>query len=233
MFNGELRQMARRSVQVEKVREKTLYAAAELFLEKGYTETTTRGLAQKAGIDVSSMNRAFGCKENILCELVAYVLQGQFDAITALLKGVTDDRILFYAAETTMQLYMAESDESIRNLYLAAYSMPHSIDIIHRIITEKLEKIFKSHLPHLQTRDFYELEIASGGVMRSFMARPCDMYFTMERKVNRFLETTFRIYQVPDEKIREAIDFVQRFDFLQIAKSTINHMLKYLKESIE
>ena len=225
--------MARRSKQVEKVREKTLYTAAELFLEKGYTETTMRGLAQKAGVDVSGINRAFGCKENILCELVTYVLNGQFETMEALLQGVTDDPLLFYAAETTMQLYMAESGEQIRNLYLAAYSMPRSIDIIHRTITEKLEKIFKAHLPHLQTRDFYELEIASGGVMRSFMARPCDMYFTMERKVNRFLETTFRIYQVSNEKIQEAIDFVQQFDFPDIAKNTIDRMLQYLKESIE
>ena len=225
--------MARRSVQMEKVREKTLFAAAELFLEKGYTETTTRGIAQKAGIDVSSMNRAFGCKENILCELVSYVLNGQFETISVILKGVTDDRILFYATETTMQLYMAESDESIRNLYLAAYSMPHSIDIIHQTITEKLEWIFKAHLPHLITRDFYELEIASGGIMRSFMARPCDMYFTIDRKVKRFLETSFRIYQVPDAKIQEAIEFVQQVDFPAIAKSTVERMLHYLKESIE
>ena len=225
--------MARRSVQVEKVREKTLFAAAELFLEKGYTETTMRGLAQKAGVDVSSINRAFGCKENILCELVSYVLQAQFDTMTALLKDMTDDRILFYAAETTMQLYMAESDEAVRNLYLAAYSMPHSIDIIHRAITAKLEQIFHAHLPDLQTRDFYELEIASGGIMRSFMAKSCDMYFTIERKVNRFLETTFRIYQVPDAKIQEAMDFVQKFDFQSIAKNTIDSMLQYLKDSIE
>ena len=225
--------MARRSVQVEKVKEKILYTAAELFLEKGYTETTMRGLAQRSGVDVSSMNRAFGCKENILCELVTYVLLGQFDAMTALLKGVTDDRILFYAAETTMQLYMAESDKSIRNLYLAAYSLPNSINIIQQAITEKLEQIFETHLPHLMTRDFYELEIASSGVMRSFMARPCDMYFTMDRKVNRFLETTFRIYQVPDEKIQEAIEFVQQFNFPDIAKNTIDRMLQYLKESIE
>ena len=218
---------------MEKVREKTLFAAAELFLEKGYTKTTTRGIAQKAGIDVSSMNRAFGCKENILCELVSYVLNGQFETISVILKGVTDDRILFYATETTMQLYMAESDESIRNLYLAAYSMPHSIDIIHQTITEKLEWIFKAHLPHLITRDFYELEIASGGIMRSFMARPCDMYFTIDRKVKRFLETSFRIYQVPDAKIQEAIEFVQQFDFPAIAKSTVERMLHYLKESIE
>ena len=79
-------------MQAEKVREKTLYTAAELFLEKGYTETTMRGLAQKAGVDVSGINRAFGCKENILCELVTYVLNGQFETMKALLQGVTTIR---------------------------------------------------------------------------------------------------------------------------------------------
>lgn len=225
--------MAKKRAHVEKIREKTLFAAAELFLEKGYTETTTRGIAQKAGVDVSSMNRAFGCKENILCELVTYVLNGQFETTAKFLNGVTDDPLLFYAAETTMQLYMAESSEEIRNLYLAAYSMPHSLDIIQQLITAKLEQLFKAHLPHLNTTDFYELEIASGGIMRGFIARPCDMYFTIDRKVRRFLETTFRIYQVPDAKIEEAIDFVQKFDFQDIAVKTISHMLQYLKDSIE
>lgn len=225
--------MAKRRANVEKIREKTLFAAAELFLEKGYTETTTRGIAQKADVDVSSMNRAFGCKENILCELVTYVLNGQFETMTEILKDVTDDPLLFYAAETTMQLYMAESSEENRNLYLAAYSMPRTMDIIQLQITDKLEQIFKAHLPHLNTKDFYELEIASGGIMRSFMARPCDMYFTMDRKVRRFIETTFRVYQVPDAKIQEAVEFVQKFDFQEIAGKTISQMLQYLKDSIE
>ena len=61
------------------------------------------------------------------------------------------------------------------------------------------------------------------------MSVPCDMYFTMDRKVKRFLETTFLVYRVSDEKIREAIEFVSGFDFAVIAKNTIDNMLKYLE----
>lgn len=158
-----------------------------------------------------------------------FVLEGQFDAAAKMLDGVTDDPILFYAAETTLQLYMAESNENIRNLYAAAYSLPKTSEIIQRTITGKLEKLFGAYLPELETKDFYELEIASGGIMRSFMAKPSDMYFTMDRKVERFLRTTFLIYEMPKSKIDEAIAFVTRFDYPAIADKTVKSLLSYLE----
>lgn len=216
----------------ENIKSKTLHAATKLFLEKGYSIATTREIAKNAGVNVSAMNRTFGSKENILCELVSYVLEGQFEATEKMLKGVTGDSILFYAAETTLQLYMAESRESVRDLYAAAYSLPKTSEIIQLTITEKLKYIFHEHLPELDTKDFYELEIASGGIMRSFMTKPCNMYFTMERKVASFLKSTFLIYEVPKEKIQEAIAFVSQFDYQKIAQATIDSMLKYLEEKI-
>lgn len=213
----------------EEVKHKSIHAAAKLFLSKGYTNSTVRDIAAEAGVGLSAMIRACGSKEDILCELVSFVLEGQFEAAHKLLDGTTEDKILFYAAETTLQLYMAESSEHIREMYSVSYSLPKSSAIIYCAITEKLEHIFKEHLPHLETKDFYEYEIASAGIMRNFMSVPCDMYFTMERKVARFLETTFLVYRVPEEKIKEAIDFVSRFDYPTIAKTVVSNMLGYLE----
>lgn len=98
------------------------------------------------------------------------------------------------------------------------------MEIIQHTITGKLEEIFKSHFPHLETKDFFELEIASGGIMRGFMTVPCDMYFTTDCKVKRFLETTFKLYDVPQEKIQETVDFVSEFDFEVIAKKEVSDM---------
>lgn len=208
---------------------RVLHAAAILFLQKGYIQSSTREIADKAGVNVSMMNRMFGSKENILGDLVVHVLDGQFRATAKFLEGITEDPILFYAAETALQLHIAESGEHIRELYATAYSMPNTSDIIQRNITGKLEEIFREHLPDLKTKDFYELEIASGGIMRSFMARPCDIYFTMERKIRRFLETTFLVYRLPDEKINEAIVFVLQFDFAKMATDVIRTMLTGLE----
>ncbi len=213
----------------EEMKRKVLLTAAKTFMEKGYTETTLRGIAQKAGVNIGSLINLFNTKEDILSELVAFVLEEQFDKTSKLIGGMTKDKILFYAAETTLQLYMAESHESIRSLYAAAYSMPKSSAVIQSNITGKLEYIFKEHLPDLKTQDFYKLEIATGGIMRGFMTVPCNMWFTMEQKVEAFLETSLSIYRIGEEKIREAIEFVSRFDYPTIAQRTIDGLFAFLE----
>lgn len=207
-----------------------LFVSARLFLENGYTNTTVLEIADAAQINRGSLLNLFRNKEDILAALVEYVLEGQFSAAEEMLAGKTDDKILFYAAETTLQLYMAESSEYIRDLYNCAYSLPKSMNIIQHTITAKLENIFKDHLPNLESSDFYKLEIASGGVMRAFMAAPCTIWFPMEQKVEAFLQATFKIYDVPQEKIAESIAFVSQIDYKTVAKTTIDNMIDYLAE---
>ena len=101
-------------------RASVLYTSAKLFLEKGYAHSSVREIAKLADINVNTLVRDFGCKENILCELVIFASNGQFDVTKKLLAGITDDKILFYAAETTLQLYMTELNEPVRELYSTA-----------------------------------------------------------------------------------------------------------------
>lgn len=224
--------MNEKILEAEKTRSRLLHAAAKLFLTIGYEKATVIRIADEAKANRGSVVNFFKAKENIVAELVAYVLNGQFEATTKLIKEKTDDKILFYAAETTLQLYMAESSEHMREMYNVAYSLPHSSNIIYHTITAKLEDIFKDYLPNWETKDFYEREIASAGVMRNHMSVPCNIYFTMDRKIKSFLEATFLLYRVSDEKIQEAIEFVKQFDWKAIAHSVIDNMLSYLESKI-
>lgn len=210
----------------EELRRRILRISAKFFLERGYTSTTLKSIASAANISSGSLTNLFATKEDILCALVEQVINSQFAVTGRLLNGVTQDKMLFYAAETVLQLHIVEMNENLRDVYCAAYSLPKPSALLQQTITAKLEDIFREHLPQLQTRDFYKLEIASGGIMRGFMTIPCDMWFTMDQKIASFLETTFLIYRVPDEKIREAIRFVQQFDFPAIAQATIAGILK-------
>ena len=105
-----------------------LHTATVMFLETGYAQTTLRRVCDQSGLDLNAVTRAYGCKENVLLELVKRILKKQFATATALIEGMTDDPILFYAVETTLQLYIAESHEHIRELYAAAYSLPNTTD---------------------------------------------------------------------------------------------------------
>ena len=89
--------------QTIRIKTKVLYAAAKLIFQKGFVETTVKEIAKEAGISTSTMLYIHESKENILAALVRYILERQFSKTEELLKGVTDDRILFYATKTTLQ----------------------------------------------------------------------------------------------------------------------------------
>ena len=213
----------------EAVRSKVLHAAARLFLEKGYHKTTLRELASLSGVNYGSLAFVFKSKENILSDLVGLVLDFQFEFTSELLKGITDDKILFYAVETVLQLHLAESGEHIRELYTLSYSQHASSDVVYNKITQKLSEIFKDQYPHFTQREFYEKELASAGIMRNYMTRPCGAHFTMDRKVKAFLENTFLLYEIQRSKIMEATEFVSRFDFKILAGQVIDNLLSYLE----
>ena len=216
----------------EYVRGRALSASARLYLEKGFTRTTVKDIAAASGVGLPLIMRVMKSKEDILSELVEFVLESQFEATKEFLAGVEYDPWLFYAAETTLQLHMAESSEGVRDLYATAYSLPKTTSIIQNTITNKLAALFGAYHPNWTREDFYLREIASGGIMRDFMAHPCGDWLTMERKVAAFLETTFLVYCVPKEKIQEAIRFVAQFSYPQLARSTIQTMLERLEQTM-
>lgn len=206
-----------------------LKSASKLFIEKGYSETRIRDIAVDAKVQYSEVFRLFNDKDTILSELVGLVIDFQFLTTEKILKNITSSSLYKYAFETVLQLYVAESIEHIREMYAESYSLPHSSKVIYRTITSKLEEVFKSYLPTYDTKDFYELEIAAAGIMRGFITVPCDMYFTIERKTRRFLETTFKLYEVPSTTTEEVIEFLKQFNFQDIANELLKNLHNYLK----
>ena len=180
--------------------QKMLRAAVKLFLEKGYEGTTTAEIARAAGMTPSSFFRAFPSKEALLLELDKRMFSGQF--ALAEQHSAAQDPVLLYAVETAIQLHIAELTEPLRELYVTAYTLPSTSAYLYRSTAKRLEGIFGDYLPDAEAKDFYEMEIASTGMMRSFMAVPCDVYFTVERKIARFLECALKLCNVPPERRR-------------------------------
>lgn len=207
-----------------------LHSASKLFIDRGYQATRIKDIAIDAGVSYNDVFRMFGDKDTILSELVGLVLQFQFETSERVLKEKTENKLFIYAFETVLQLHIAELAEHIREMYIVSYSLPHSIKTIYNTVTYKLEEVFKKYLPHLETKDFYELEIASANIMRGYISEPCNLYFTMDRKVRRYIETNFKIYDVKQQEIEEVLEFLKQFDFNELAKEVLNNLFTYLEQ---
>lgn len=213
-------------------RNKILRSAVKLFLEGGYEKTTTANIAQAAGMAPSSFFAAFENKEALLYTLTESMFESQFDNAEKLI-GSSEDPLLVYAVETALQMYITELSEPLRELYVMAYSLPTTSEYIYQNTAKKVGTLFKDYVPGAQEKDFYEMDIASAGVMRGFMAKHCDLYFTIDQKLKRFLGCCFTLYHVPQEKQDEVIGAVLAMELKPIAEKIIADTVARAEQGFE
>lgn len=123
---------------------------------------------------------------------------------------------------------LTELSENLRDIYVEAYTFPATAEIIHRSTTAELQAAFSAYLPGCAECDFYEMELGTAGMMRGYMARRCDPYFTLERKIRRFLSMSLSALQVPAQEREQVIAFVAEIDMLAEARKVVDAVLASL-----
>lgn len=207
-------------VSMYEMRAMVLREAVTLLLEQGYTKTTIAQIAEKLNRTKSAVLRVYKDKEAILFALVTHMFGSQFSNVRELL-GTDADPLLVYGVETALQLHICELSESLRDIYVNAYTLPSTAEYIYQQTSEELRKIFAPYMPRASESDFYEIEIASASVMRGYMTRRCDMYFPIAKKLRVFLSCELKIYDVPADKREAVIKQVLEMDMETMAKNTI------------
>ena len=207
-----------------------LSVCVKLFIEKGYHKTTLAEILSRSGTTSSTFQNIFRSKDGVLLDLTEFMFENQFDFANKIIDktGAAASAVMLYATETAIQLTIAELNENLREIYIEAYTYKETAEYIHRQTSKKLYEIFGSYLPNYSESDFYELEIGSAGIMRGYMARPCDIYFTLEKKLERFLTMSMSAYSIPNEERQAALNYIMNIDI----KNTANMVMQYLFKSL-
>ena len=213
-------------------RNKMINAGIMLFLKNGYEKTSTSQIAKEAGMSQASFFAAFSNKEALLLTLVEEMFESQFRRTESAV-GKYKDPLLLYALETSIQMTIAETSEPLRELYVAAYTLPTTSEYIYKMTAKKLAAIFGEYMPKAKEKDFYELDIASAGITRGFMAKECNIYFTMEQKLRRYLSCCMKIYNVPEEKANAAIEAALSMDLRSFAEEAVAEAVAKGKKGFE
>ena len=213
-------------------KKRILTACVRLFLEKGYKGTTIAEILREADVSASTFQNIFHAKDGVLVELVEFMFSNQF-LMARQMAGETLPPVYVYAAETAIQLTLTELNENLREIYLEAYTQPETVEYIHQNTSTELYRIFSSYLPGYTESDFYELEIGSAGIMRGYMARKCDKYFTLERKLRRFLVMSLSAYKVPEEEQERVLAFVAGLDVRKRAEQVMHQLFAALAMRFE
>lgn len=212
-------------------RNKMLLAAIQLFLEQGYEKTTTAQISRAAGMSPTSFFAAFENKEALLLKLTQIMFENQFEKARSFAEN--HEPLMVYCLETALQKNITELSESLREIYVMAYTLPSTSEYIYRSTAIQIKNIFAAYMPDAEDKDFYEMDIASGSITRGFMAKPCDMYFTLDRKLRRYLDCCLKLYNVPTEKRNSLIEAVLAVDLNSVAAKLIEEIVAKAETGLE
>ena len=208
-------------------KKRILTVCVRLFLEKGYKRSTLAEIIDKADVSYSTFQNIFRAKDGVLTELAQFMFSNQF-AMARGEAGANLPPVYVYAVETAIQMTLTELNENLREIYIEAYTEKEASEYIRRETAKELHSIFGSYQPDATERDFYDMEIGSAGIMRSYMAHPCDEELTLEKKLRLFLTMSLRAYNVPNEEVEQVIRFVEGLDIRGIAEQVMQKLFKAL-----
>ena len=213
-------------------KKRILTVCVKLFLEQGYKKTTVAEIVQKANVSNSSFQNIFRAKDGVLTELVEFMFSNQFGAAKKV-AGTQLPPVYVYAVETAIQMPLTELNENLRDIYIEAYSHEEALEYIFRETAKELYQIFGPYQPQLTEQDFYALEIGSAGIMRGYMARPCDDVLTLEKKLVCFLSMSLRAYRVPEDEIHRVLAFMTELDIRAVAQQVMHQLFNALAMRFE
>lgn len=208
-------------------KKRILTVCVRLFLEQGYKKTTVAEIVRKASVSNSIFQNIFRAKDGVLTELVEFMFSNQFAAARSAASAKLPP-VYVYAVETAIQMTLTELNENLREIYIEAYTQKEASDYIFRETAKELYQIFGPYQPELTVCDFYAMEIGSAGIMRGYMAHPCDEELTLEKKLRMFLTMSLRAYNVPKDELEQAIRFVEGLDIREIAERVMQKLFKAL-----
>lgn len=213
-------------------RERILSACVKLFLENGYRGTTVADITRLAGVSNSSFQHYFGHKDGVLLELIRFMYDSQFAAADAQADSRTPP-MYAYAVETAVQLAICEISPTLRELYLESYTHEDTLDYIQRATAKRLLAAFGPYQPALTEHDFLGIDVGTSGLMRGYMARPCDDGFSLEAKVSDFLTLALRGLRVPEAEVERVLGYVLGLDLRGIARWVVAQAVHVLAERYE
>lgn len=216
----------------EESRKKILSACVRLFWVQGFRKTPPKQILQEAGVSAGTFYNLYKSKAGVLMELTDFMFSQQFGIAAKLSAGVASPALV-YALETSIQLALTELNENLREIYIEVYTQPDILERIRQKTTAELQRIFGPYLPECSASDFYEMDIGTAAIMRGYMERPCDLYFTLERKIECFLRMTLTVYHVPETQISEILQTIAALDIRTIADSVMQRLFTALQMKYE
>lgn len=218
--------MARRKSNLTKL--EIMQVAMRMFLEKGFTNTSAKAISNELNISTGNLTFYYPTKEHILLELTKEITQFHTKSIDKIFKKEKND-LYSYCWEVTAQIVLCEENEQAKDIYLAIYSHPLTLQYVKDWTAEKNQKILGERLSDWTYERFRRVENVTCCIERSALTESCTESYTIEEKIRLILTCLLKIYDIGYEEREKVIKEILETDYRKMGHDLLKQLTKYVE----
>lgn len=214
----------------EESRHNIMVASWELFLEKGYNETTTRDIIRKAGILNGSLYNRFKSKEEILLAIFGEALEDCLKESSKFLKE-NEDPLEVLCMPMAVELYLASKSKKLAGLLYSAHQSWKAVDMYVEVFNKWAHEILDPGMVKVDDEgDRLRLITTIGGIgnicgmyANGFTASYRSVFEYMLRFIGPIMD--MRVYELT--KIVDSLCNILESSKVMICGNTLDEILEY------
>lgn len=223
--------MARRRMRVNTTKHEIIQVASEFFLDVGYQATSPRMIAEELDMSTGNITYYFPTKEHLLAVIVDILCDFQWSMME---KEANDGNssVMAICLELMAMAAMCENDHIAKELYLATYTSPLTLEIIRTNDAKRAKNVFAKFCPNWTDENFAEAETLVSGIEYATLMTTRDSA-PLEIRIARALNAILQIYQVPEELRAEKIRKVLAMDYREVGSRVLKEFKEYVEKNNE
>ncbi len=205
--------------------------ASKMFLEKGYSNTSIKAVANELEMSTGNLTFHFPTKEHLLAELVEMLCSFQWKLMSdEAEEGISS--LLAVCLELMSMASACEENEIARDFFISAYQSPISLEIIRKNDAVRSEKVYSEYCKNWTDEQFKEAEILVSGIEYATLMTTGDSV-SLETRITGALNNIMLIYNVPEEIRKKKIEKVICMDYRNIGTRILKEFIEYVEKSTE
>ncbi len=216
-----------RGVQNRPTKEMIVQIASRLYLEKGFTDTSNKEICDILGISTGNLTFYFPQRENVLTEFVKDLCDFQWRMIDVL-EQEDKTPLLALCIEFATMTAIAEENEAIRDIYIAAYTHSMPLAVIRENDTKKTQQIFTEFNPDWTDEQFRVMETLYSGIEYAVFSSAGHNELSLDMRVACGLDAALRLYNVPESLRNQKIEKIIAMDYRSLGKRILSDFKDYI-----
>ena len=200
--------------------------ANRMFLERGFSNTSVKAIAQELGISTGHITFYYPTKEHLLAILVEKLCDFQWQMMNQTVdEGKTS--LMAICLELVAMAAICEENEIAKDFYLSSYTNPMCLEIIRKSDTRRAKEVFGEYCTGWNEEDFAEAEtLVSGIEYATLMTTPASA--SLEVRIAGALNQIMTLYNVPEDVRKMKIDKVLAMDYDRIGRRIFTEFTEFI-----